>query len=89
MPTILRIVPEDQYDLNDMKLFTLTTYDVQGNQRFQIRNRDLYRDIPKNSKTALQLLAKECDIWRYAKMRKQELIDNLMDLIIFEQPNNE
>jgi len=84
MPTILRIAPDDQYDLNDMKLFTLTTHVQSGGHRYQIKNRDLYRDIPKNSKTTLQMLAKECDIWGYAKMRKQELIDNLMDLIIFE-----
>jgi hypothetical protein len=86
MPTILRIAPNDQYDLNDMKLFTLTTYNVHGGHRFRIKNKDLYRDIPKNSKTTLQMLAKECDIGGYTKMRKQELIDNLMDLIIFEQP---
>ena len=92
MPTILRISPDDQYDVEDMGFFTLTTFTTQGNTRFRVSNRDLYRDISKNSKPVLQMLARECHVLGYQRMRKQDLIDNLAGLIVFEQPdaqNNE
>jgi hypothetical protein len=71
----------DQYDLNDD-----TVFEISGNLNGKIVTyRDIYVDLNKNTRDTLYKVIVLLGVKGASKLKKQELVDKLKDLIEFEE----
>lgn len=80
----------DQYNIDGINYFKVliigggTLYSKNGSRKINKTFRDIYVDIPKNQVSVLKELAKFLEMKKYSKLKKQELVDNILSLLIFE-----
>lgn len=86
--TCKTIPSSDQYYVDQDHYFkildSVILHSKYGSKNVNIIHRDIFVNISKNSVSVLKILAKFLEIKNYNKLKKQELIDNILPLLTFE-----